>query len=377
MEKNTNTVCQKNLCAGCMACIEKCKVNAIEIKDSLSAYNAVIDEHKCVKCGACKKVCPNNVVPELCKPISWKEGWTEETLRMNASSGGAASAIMKHFVDIGGYVAACMFKNGEFLFEITNKSEELAKFAGSKYVKSNPKGIYSKIVEKLKNDEKVLFIGLPCQVAALKNFVSRLHKNDNLYTIDLICHGTPSPQILNLALQEKGIDIKKLRNIWFRNKTNFNLIIDEKTKKRETVAPMGTQDMYTHAFLASLDYTENCYTCKYAKLERVADVTLGDSWGSNLSVAEQKKGISLVLCQTHKGLELVENSGISLKKVDIDNAIKSNHQLRHPSIMPEKRELFFSHLNKGFDKAILKCAPKMYYKQKIKGLLIKLKIITA
>lgn len=67
------------------------------------------------------------------------------------------------------------------------------------------------------------------------------------------------------------------------------MIIDEKTKKRETVAPMGTQDMYTHAFLASLDYTENCYTCKYAKLERVADVTLGDSWGSNLSVAEQKK----------------------------------------------------------------------------------------
>lgn len=111
---------------------------------------------------------------------------------------------MKHFVDIGGYVAACMFKNGEFLFEITNKSEELAKFAGSKYVKSNPKGIYSKIVEKLKNDEKVLFIGLPCQVAALKNFVSRLHKNAIIYIrLTFDCSWYPISTDIKSLLQKK------------------------------------------------------------------------------------------------------------------------------------------------------------------------------
>ena len=70
--------------------------------------------------------------------------------------------------------------------------------------------------------------------------------------------------------------------------------------------------MYTHAFLTSLDYTENCYSCRYATWGRVSDVTLGDSWGSNQIDREQEKGISLVLCQTTKGVTLIQNSGIKL-----------------------------------------------------------------
>ena len=219
------TVCRENSCTGCMACIGKCKKNAITIKDSMAAYNAVIDEDKCVNCGMCVKVCPNNQVAEKRKPIDWKEGWASENIRGRASSGGAASAMMKYFVENGGYVAACVFKQGEFVFEITNRVEELNDFAGSKYVKSNPIGIYAKVIEKLKHSEKVLFIGLPCQVAAVKNSTAilPLEMRDNLYTIDLICHGSPSPRILNMALEEKGIDIKKLTQIRFRNKTNFGL----------------------------------------------------------------------------------------------------------------------------------------------------------
>ena len=72
---------------------------------------------------------------------------------------------------------------------------EIDKFAGSKYVKSNPSGIYKKVKECLKNGRKALFIGLPSQVAACKNYVGQ--KNcESLYTIDLVCHGTPSPELL-------------------------------------------------------------------------------------------------------------------------------------------------------------------------------------
>ena len=45
------TVCKKNSCTGCMACVGKCKKEAISIQDNLSAYNAVIDESKCVSWG--------------------------------------------------------------------------------------------------------------------------------------------------------------------------------------------------------------------------------------------------------------------------------------------------------------------------------------
>ena len=54
------TVCDLNKCAGCGACVDVCKKNAISIKDSLKTMNAVIDESLCVNCSACEKVCPNN-----------------------------------------------------------------------------------------------------------------------------------------------------------------------------------------------------------------------------------------------------------------------------------------------------------------------------
>ena len=133
--------------------------------------------------------------------------------------------------------------------------------------------------------------------------------------------------------------------------------------------------MYTYAFLTSLDYTENCYSCQYATIERVADITIGDSWGSDLPQKEQGRGISLLLCQTDKGKTLVKNSGMQLKEVDIDKAIDANHQLRHPSVAPDIREAFFAGLDKGFYKSLSKCAPKVYYKQKAKEILVKTKII--
>lgn len=371
------TVCKQDLCTGCMACVGKCKKEAISIQDNVSAYNAVIDESKCVSCGACERVCPNNHKVNLNEPIYWKEGWAPDNIRSKASSGGAASAMMEYFVNDGGYVAACLFSNGEFVFDITNKKEELVHFVGSKYVKSNPVGIYDKVIEKLKNGNSVLFIGLPCQVAAVKNYMLAMPDNirENLYTVDLICHGSPSPKILKFALYEKGIDILQLKEIRFRNKTNFGLSSRDEDGEYKTIVPAGVQDMYTHAFLTSLDYTENCYSCRYATWGRVSDVTLGDSWGSNQIDREQEKGISLVLCQTTKGVTLIQNSGIKLEEVDIEKALEANHQLRHPSIAPETREMFFANLSKGFYKAISKSAPKVYYKQKLKESLIKFKII--
>lgn len=365
------TVCQLNLCTGCMACVDLCTKSAITIKDSISAYNAVIDTEKCTECGRCHNVCQNNQEIQLMHPKKWVQGWiTDEKLRRVSSSGGAATAIARAFIEQGGAVCSCIFKNGEFRFEIAESMEEVGRFAGSKYVKSNPAGIYKVIYQKLREGRKVLFIGLPCQVSALKLFIG-IKNQDNLYTVDLICHGTPSPSMLQNFLAQYNVDLKTIRNISFRHKKVYGLNNDEKS-----IVQPGAVDSYSLAFLCTLDYTESCYQCKYAGLERISDITVGDSWGSDLSPAEQSKGISLILCQTDKGKNLLNQAEMSLFPVNLENAVSKNHQLRETSQRTQKSNIFFKKYKCGtFNKAVFYGLPSKFVKQKIKAILLKCRII--
>ena len=355
------TVCELNMCNGCMACVEKCHRNAITIKDDLKYYNALIDTKKCVDCGLCTKVCPRENDNDMSKPKWWYQGWADSEIRKHASSGGTASAIIRTFIKNGGYVASCLFDSGKFVFEVTNEMAVARKFAGSKYVKSNPEKIYGKIQSLLKANQKVLFIGLPCQVAAVNQFIK---DKTNLVTADLICHGTPSPYLLKKCLQEYGHDINTLTDINFRIKSLYELNRDGKP-----IAAFHTMDNYLIAFLHSYDYTENCYSCKFATLDRVSDITLGDSWGTELS-GEVKNGVSLILCQSEKGKELIESAGLNLLDVDINNAISHNEQLNKPSKCSKSRDQFFENYNRynNFGKALVKTAPGIVAKEKVKSI---------
>lgn len=360
------TVCEKDKCNGCMACIDKCPKNCITIADNIISYNALKDMNICINCGQCEKVCPNNTEIEKKTPLDWKQGWAEWNVRSKSSSGGAASAIIKSFIQSGGYVASCLFKDGEFVFEITNDLDFAKRFAGSKYVKSNPTGIYKKIQERLKTD-KVLFIGLPCQVAGLKNYIEN---QDNLYTIDLICHGTPSPKILEKFLAEKKINIKECTDIKFRTNTAFGL-----SDQGIVFTPEGSDD-YLITFLDSISYTENCYECQFATTDRVSDVTLGDSWGTEYK-EEEKNGVSLILIQTEKGRDLVYNAKLEMKHVDLEKARNENHQLRHPSIKKPQRETFLNDIvsGKSFALSTFKLYKKRIIKRNIKKVMVALHLI--
>lgn len=350
-----------------MACTLICPKHCIKVIDSLNAMNAEIDESVCINCRLCEKVCPNVTKAETKTQIEWKQGWAEDRIRKKSTSGGVASAIIESFIQSGGYVASCLFKGGEFVFELTNDLDTAKKFAGSKYVKSNPKDIYREIQVRLKAN-RVLFIGLPCQVAALNNFVQN---KENLYTIDLICHGTPSLKLLDQYLNERGFELRELENVKFRTKTDMGLSVDGKKINCPRV-----MDDYLCAFLGSIDYTENCYSCQFASLERVSDVTLGDSWGTEYK-SEEKKGISLILIQSQKGKKIIDQSELELKEVNRDKAIAHNHQLSHPSILSPKRDKFMNLIKEGesFRKATFAVLPKMVIKQKIKFILIKLHFV--
>jgi len=346
------TVCKENMCTGCMACIESCPKQAITIKDTLSAYNAIINEEKCVNCNICSSVCQVCSSVLKIKPLDWYQGWSSNnSLRLRSSSGGAGTSIANGFVGREGIVCSCSFVDGNFNFDFASSEDEVRKFTGSKYFKSNPTGIYKRTKDFLKQKKRVLFIGLPCQVAALKKYVGE-DLSDLLYTVDLICHGSPSPKLLDYFFEEYGISLSDINDISFRKKTRFKLFNDYKK-----VIPDTVQDTYTYAFLSSLDYTENCYSCQYACGERVGDVTIGDAWGTELSKAEQRQGISLLIIQTKKGRDLVKWSDMHLEPIDSRMATEANHQLVSPSLKHPKRELFFKMISNGsgFNKTIAKC----------------------
>ena len=368
-ETMRKTVCEQNKCAGCMACVEMCPRQAINIVDTRTAYNAEIDQSRCVQCGICTKVCHLNQKIELSHPQSWYQGWIDdERLRKKSSSGGAAKALSRRLIEDGGVVVSCCFRNGVFGFESAESIEELEKFTGSKYVKSNPRGVYKKIQTLLNQGKIVLFIGLPCQVGALKNVIG---ENDHLYTVDLICHGTPSPKLLSDFLALHKVNLKEISSISFRYKDVFGL-----EQNRIPLSQLGSCDNYLIAFLCGLDYTDSCYECKYAGINRGSDITVGDSWGSDLPTEEKRRGISLVLCQTEKGEELVKKSKMKLFPVDLEHAVSVNDQLKRPSPKTKEHDLFFEkYPRKSFNYATFCSLPSKCVKQRIKGFLLKVAIL--
>lgn len=364
------TVCVENNCAGCKMCTDICPKNAIAIEDEIIAYNAVIDLERCINCNLCHQKCPQNNPPTKRKPMEWFQGfYGEEKYRVLAPSGGAGIAMMRYFASDGGYVVSCAFKDGKFCFDIEKNPNKVLRFIGSKYVKSDPEGLFKKIAELLKNGNKVLFIGLPCQCAALRNYINE-NNSERLYLVDLICHGTPSPKLLEMFLRKYSKSLDSIKKIDFRIKAKMQIVIDDKG-----IVCKGVTDKYTIGFLNGLTYTENCYKCNYASENRCTDITIGDSWGTEM-IEETKKGLSLILVQTQKGLDLLKKAGIKLYPVDETNAKRNNGQLLAPMKMPKRRSWFFNSIDSdNFNKRIFRLYAKDSLKQDIKYMLIKLGLV--
>lgn len=364
-------VCREGLCTGCMACSAVCPVGAININESIVCYSAEIDEKKCINCGKCVKTCQVNHPVQLDPPLYWKQGWARDmTVRSCSSSGGVASAVMHAFIKHQGVVYACAFDKGEFRYIRVSTVEDISKVRGSKYVKSNPIDIYRLLKKDLQSEKKVLFIGLPCHIAGMKNYLGK-RLCENLYTIDLICHGTPSHLVLKDFLINLGIDIGELEDVRFRIKDLMGDYFEY-----QPIYELGVRDEYMVSFLNGLSYTENCYSCVYAQINRVADISLGDAWGSDLAYEERNKGISLVLVQTEKGKQILAEAEVDLFDIDIEKARAANHQLNHPTSRPKERDLFLNGLKnkKRVKTTIWRCFPKQMLKQSIKKFLIKMKL---
>lgn len=333
-------------CTGCAACVNMCPVNAIKmiINDYGDLVPKINSEH-CIHCEKCSSVCPQIVDTVTHRIKEVYVGWNEEyEERKNSSSGGIATLLFKEFIKSGGYVAGTMWneENNAHIY-ITNSLDELWCFQGSKYVQADTQLSFRKIRELLRNGEKILFIGTPCQVSGLKNYLA--NKYNKISYVDLLCHGVSSQKYLSEYINWicKRKKITNVTNISFRSNIysnnfcfclwNGNSIIYKK---------MAQESYYFRAFLHGISLRESCYTCKYKSLERTGDLTIGDfiGYGINVKGKRDDDHASLIAVNNDQGKRLLEEFSIYKEKKSIDEALVDGRSLREPFPRHSKQKKF-------------------------------------
>lgn len=337
-------ICEKSACTGCSACMNSCPKNCIEMKeDEYGILMPNIDENKCINCNLCIKKCPENNSIEFHIPLRVYAGWSlDKEERKKSASGGIAWEIYKYVINHEGIAVGTQYnENMNLVHKMTDTIEEVKKYKGSKYVQSYIGNLYIQIEEQLKRKKEVVFIGTPCQVSGLKSFLKN-KDTSNLITVDLVCHGVPPIKYFKDYLKYLKIQ-NKIDNVTFRGENNRHFTAYKKEKivyKRHS-----KEDVYYSAFLEGLFYRENCYQCRYAKKERVSDITIGDFWGLGDEIPFNHKiedGVSLILVNTKKGDKLIQDikSQIFIEARTIEEAQKGNEQLNHPSYKNKNAEVF-------------------------------------
>lgn len=373
------SICSKEQCTGCHACAAACPHQAIRMQpDALGFLYPVIDERLCTKCGACSQSCPALHVPQLQIPKRCYAAVLpdrEDLLR--SPSGGAATAFARMVIAQGGVVyGAC----GEDIFHVRHiridRPEEVERIRGSKYVQSDVEGIYPSVQRDLQKGLKVLFTGTPCQVGGLKGYLQREY--NNLLTVDLVCHGVPSQQMLNENISSftREKDGRKIK-VEFRRKTAAGRSFDHYAGSRieygwyltdppRYIERRKYEESYIFAFIQGLSQRESCYHCPYATVRRVSDITVSDFWGLGPDVPFQRgDGVSCCLLHTTKGALFFEQAKESLQVVerDVREAIWGNRNLRRPTIPHPARAKFSALYPKvGFKRAVNRCLYRLRLK---------------
>lgn len=370
-------ICCTSDCTGCMACVNVCAHHAISVVQDKEGFDRPqIDESLCVDCGLCAKTCPINHHPLANEPKEIYSGWSSnEAVRINSSSGGAFTEIARPVLEDGGVVFGCTLNDklqAEHIYVETLEDLE-NNLRGSKYVQSRIGNTYEQAKNFLRQGRKVLFSGTPCQIAGLRNYLRKDY--ENLLTVDLICHGVPSPLIFEeykkyIAQTEK----MNLTNVKFRCKKSswifFNMTIKghvEKKEREKIYIGRYYEDPYIRGFLNDIFLRPSCSLCKFTSVKRIADFTIADWWGydklKNESRDFERKGVSLLYCNSIKATTLFSNK-ISKKfifrKRNLAESLMTNNSLKRSFHNELGRKSFWKlYFEKGFIPA-----KKVYMKKK-------------
>lgn len=347
----------KEKCCGCTACMHICPIKCIEMKEDGEGFlYPASDMQKCINCRKCEEVCPVDNITNGNTETNTFVGYNkDESIRKNSSSGGIFSLVAEWVLSQNGVVFGAAFdENFEVCHIAVETKEELSKLRGSKYVQSRLDNTYPLIKQYLENNRKVLFTGTGCQIAGLKKYLNKEH--ENLYTIDILCHGVPSPKIWKMYLEDKQEQYNsQIEKIEFRNKesgwNNFSVNIEFWDEQRYCVK--FYEDKFMQMFLGNIDLRPSCHNCRFKDFPRISDMTIGDSWGIENYMPDMNddRGTSVIIVNSLKGKQMLDAfmGSLNLREASLDKVLPITADSRKSVEMHPNRVKFFKGVEKDKD----------------------------
>ena len=378
-----------NHCSGCGYCQQVCPVDAVEMKtDSHGFMHPEVDLNKCIQCGKCLRECPyRNKETENRKIADGSQqtfaAWSKNAeVVTNSSSGGMFYELAKKTIQEGGVIYGAAFDEKFTLkHRRIDRIDGIRPLMGSKYVQSNAFICFDSVKRDIESGKKVLFVGTPCQVSALKKLTYK--NNDNLLLVDFVCHGVPSPMLVKEYIRYvESYFNKQVKEYIPRSKVmgwracEVIVFNNGQMEYRHPVTQAYSKIFYSNCALRS-----SCYNCPYTDFNRQGDLTIADYWGIEQKRPDlyQKEGVSLLLVNSEKGRKIIDNmDSIVLSETEKDTIIKEKQpHLFYPVKQPDLYEKFWrEYEEKGWSYIVKKyaeCEKKDLLKWKIKKILGKVK----
>lgn len=286
-----------------------------------------------------------------------------ELERLNSSSGGIFSLLVRVVLADGGVVYGVAMSDDCGRAEFLRITDELGleRLRTSKYLQAHVGMTFKQVKQDLDSGMTVLFSGTGCQVNGLIGFLGAnkgegavREKYPNLYCIDVICHGAPSPALwreyVNYIEQQNNgnlvsINFRCKDNSWtdFGMKEIHTRAKNDEDKYTELYISKD-KDPYMLMFLRDYCLRPSCYECR-AKDVKLSDITLGDFWGISKvdRTMSDGKGTSLVLIRTEMGKRLFQriSDRLKIKEVSYEDGVAGNKAEYQSAVRPPQRDNFF------------------------------------
>lgn len=350
-------ICPQEKCTSCFACKAVCPTDAITVTiDRHGFYKPAIND-ACIDCGNCRSICQGN---ELKLPANelhdvFAAFTSDDNIRQQSSSGGVFSLLAQQVLANGGVVFGAILDECFTVRHVAVENQaDFMPMRGSKYVQSLVGNCYREVRGFLAQERQVLFSGTPCQLAGLQLFLGDSASDDSLILVDLVCHGVPSPRIFKDYLSYlENLHEGSLQFLSFRDKS-----LGWKSFGMKAIFANGreyfashSKDPYVIGFLKNYFLNPSCYHCPFANTDRPGDLTIADFWGYQNTMgqlADDDKGITLVIANNKKGLNIYENlTGLVNTKSTIEEAAAGNAALRKASYKNRLYDEFWADYEKN------------------------------